>query len=527
MTALALALLATLPFAASAWLAGALVDRTASSPGLRERVHALGFAVPLLAAAIPVLAPLFPRPTASGAWTPLPRVPIIDQLPVAAIAAPETGLLASVRALALDHGSTLFVLAVAIGALARLASLALRHRGLMAALRTASPLGREDVTRALGARAEALGLRPPALAVSDRVSTPVLVGLHRPTILIPDVLAAQSTDRMILVCGHELAHALRRDNVRLLGEETLLALLWFNPAQTAVHRRLMLAREEARDGLALTGAGRETRRRYAETLVEVLRLGGGPGLKTAFIGTERKGTAMRLKAILKPRSDASPAHRLIAAAVALSLVGGAGAGSLAIAAQAGPETSTTSRIPEGPKQGGFTITSDHVQQLANGDLRWNGEPRITFDQPGEGPNAVHLLVNGLPAPAGFRPEDVDPKSLAWIEGRRPAPNSGQPMTLDFVYRDAAQRRAKYARSDAVDYQRYCASDDPGEYGFCSGMIFGSIASAGACLPAGLDIVDAPDRVLPVIAAAHPRAGESMKDFVRSAVRTAFPCPGKS
>lgn len=236
---------------------------------------------------------------------------------------------------------------------------------------------------------------------------------------------------------------------------------------------------------------------------------------------------MRLKAILKPRSDASPAHRLIAAAVALSLVGGAGAGSLAIAAQAGPETSTTSRIPEGPKQGGFTITSDHVQQLANGDLRWNGEPRITFDQPGEGPNAVHLLVNGLPAPAGFRPEDVDPKSLAWIEGRRPAPNSGQPMTLDFVYRDAAQRRAKYARSDAVDYQRYCASDDPGEYGFCSGMIFGSIASAGACLPAGLDIVDAPDRVLPVIAAAHPRAGESMKDFVRSAVRTAFPCPGKS
>lgn len=522
MTAVAIALLATLPFTAAAWLAGAAIDRLTPSPVVRERVHTLAFLLPLIAAPIPLLALLFPRAVLEAARLPSELLPSFEAVRAAA---PEVHPTISLWNALLDHGAALFLGLATLGALVGLARLVQRHRALAAAMKAAAALDREDVTQALRIRAEALDVPAPRLAVSDSVSTPVLVGLRRPAILIPTALAGLPAERLMLVCGHELAHVRHRDNARLLAEDILLALLWFNPLQATVHRRLLLAREEARDAFALTGAGPETRRHYAETLMEILRLGAGPGLAAAFIGTGREGTAMRLKAILKPRGPASRAHKLAAAAIALSLLAGAGAGSLAIAAQAGPEERTTARITGLPVGGGFKVVSDYIRfgHPAERRIRWIGAPKITFDRPGDYGGTV-FLVDGAPAPAGFRPEAVDPKTLAWIEGRKPLNGDEWPMTLDLVsVSPKTKLLAKYETADAVDYQRFCTSGDPQDTGFCAGVIFG-VSRRYGCLPEGFDRSLAPDRVIPVIAAAKPKPGDSMFDLARSAVAEAFPCP---
>lgn len=519
MTAVAVALLAALAFAAAGWGAGAVTERLTPSPRLRERVWSLAFALPLMAAIIPAVALFFPRPVFRTPPVLLAKLIESGSAPASVAQAPSDPLAQALNA-ALDHGPVALVGVVTAGAVLSLAGLALRHRALSAALKAARPLERGDLTQILATRAAALGVRVPVVALSDQVRTPVLVGQRRPSIVVPDSLAALPTDRLALICAHELAHLKHGDNLRLLAEDLVLALLWFSPVQRAVHQRLSAAREEARDALALAGAAPAERRRYAETLVEILRLGAGAGLKTAFIGTGRKGTALRLKAILKPGGEDSRGHRLAVGGLALLLLAGAGAGSLAVAAQVGPEQKTTSQITASSSSSGLTVTSDYLQTMPNRGLRWVGDPRIRFDKPG-GEASFRFLIDGLPAPVGFRPEAIDPKSLAWIEGR-----SGEtPMTLNFVRKgsEAAVRQAKYDRADAVDYQRFCASEDPGEYGFCAGMIFGAIGKA-ACLPDGMDIVATPDRVIPIIAAARPARGEPMKAFVIEAVKTAFPCP---
>ena len=522
MTAVAVALLAAVVFVVAGWLAGALADRLTPSPLLREQVWSLAFALPVLAAVIPAIAPLFPRPVASG-----PPVLVADLMKRGVASPPTTpatpDLFAATWEGALDHGPTLLVAVVMIGAAIRLAGLVLRHRALSAASRAAAPLDREDLAGIVAERAAALGVRTPAIALSDRVRTPVLVGLMRPSILVPRRLAELPRDQLALICAHELAHLKHGDNLRLLAEDLLLALLWFSPPQAAVHQRLVVAREEARDALALSGAAPAERRRYAETLVEILRMDAGPGLKTAFIGTGSKGTAARLKAILKPCGKASRRHRLAVGGLALLLLAGAGAGSLAIAAQTGPTPKTTSRISGGPLAGGFTVTSDFVERRPHDILRWHGDPKVTFDE-SKGAQAITFMVDGRPAPADFQPDTLAPETLAFIEGRGSNGALGEPMALNFVLKTSAiASRAKYERADAVDFQRYCASSNPRERNFCAGVLLGLTDRAGVCAPEGTLTDVVVNRTLPAIARANPRSGEPLLDFAVEALAAAWPC----
>jgi hypothetical protein len=225
-----------------------------------------------------------------------------------------------------------------------------------------------------------------------------------------------------------------------------------------------------------------------------------------------------------PHGPASHFHRLAAAGLALTLLAGAGAGSLAIAAQAGPEAKTTSRITGAPKTGGFKVVSDYLR-MPHGEysMRWIGEPKITFDRPGQY-GGLTFLVDGAPAPAGFRPEAVDPKSLAWIEGRKPLNGDDWPMTLDFVSVTPKTRLlARYEMPSAADFQEICASGDPQDAAFCAGTIRGALKT-NACTPEGLDPAEAQKRVMTVIAASRPRDGELKFGLVKAAVAEAFPCP---
>lgn len=121
-------------------------------------------------------------------------------------------------------------------------------------------------------RARALGLRrSPRLAVSAEVDSPQVVGLWRPTILLPldDTLGDDEREMALM---HELAHVRRGD--LFLGGIPALArtLFFFHPAAHMAVREYALCREAACDALAVD-RGRLAAGSYGRLL---LRLGVTP-----------------------------------------------------------------------------------------------------------------------------------------------------------------------------------------------------------------------------------------------------------
>ncbi|MFT3787825.1 MAG: M56 family metallopeptidase [Tepidisphaeraceae bacterium] len=93
--------------------------------------------------------------------------------------------------------------------------------------------------------------RGPRLVLSDVVSTPLLIGLVRPTIVLPPSSADWSTSTLRHVLTHELLHARHRDLWVDWFVRTIVCLHWFNPAAWLAARGFTLAREMRRDAQAL------------------------------------------------------------------------------------------------------------------------------------------------------------------------------------------------------------------------------------------------------------------------------------
>ncbi len=94
---------------------------------------------------------------------------------------------------------------------------------------------------------------------------PMLVGLRRPCILVPEALVA-TLDAAALadVLRHEIAHVRRGDLWSCTLERIALAMFWWNPLLRRIADRLDLARETACDARAAGGAASELG--YAESL---------------------------------------------------------------------------------------------------------------------------------------------------------------------------------------------------------------------------------------------------------------------
>lgn len=548
MTVLLVALLTSLPVAALCWLAGALVDRSADrfaiAAWMREGLWSGLLALPAAhVAAVIVVARLLPADLKT------PRLDFVPDAPVVA-GLPGPGVATAAPPLALSWPEIVLA-TVALGAIVGLTLLALRHIRLAKLTARAVPCDRPDLIATVGRRADALGVGLPALLTSPAITSPRLAGLLRPAILLPEGLARLPAEELALICGHELAHLKLRDNLRLAIEDVLLALFWFNPVMRAIRGRLAAAREEGRDDLALAGAAPEIRRRYAQTLVQTLRLGAGPEPHAAFIGAGRNIAAMRLNAILKPRPPMSPrvAMTAVAAALSLSLVVAAGSGALAmVAAPSAAEAplSSASTPPATPARAGITFVADEMIEQSNGPTLFKGAVEVRLDRatgdPAEDARlaGVTFLINGAPAPAGFDPATLPPDLIERVELTQGSTTSGRPTYQVNIVPGAGTKTPsprsrsrysvhnsppeRYRDADAVVYQGYCASDEPGPVGFCAGVLFGLSDTSGVCVPDGTDDNLLVEKALPVIAAGAPKAGEPVRGFAIRSLKAAFPCP---
>ncbi|HEY3416346.1 MAG TPA: M56 family metallopeptidase [Armatimonadota bacterium] len=161
---------------------------------------------------------------------------------------------------------------------------------------------------------------PPDLRMGD-LAGPILLGSRRPTILIPEALAASEQRAALrLVLAHELAHLRQRDLpwgwIGLLAQ----VLFFFHPLVWIGLREWQLAQETAGDARALqwaeAGAGE-----YGEMLVDAAARAAGrrqPALVAVGVSESFRTLRRRLSALAELR--VFPRTQLVATALALVLL---------------------------------------------------------------------------------------------------------------------------------------------------------------------------------------------------------------
>ena len=121
------------------------------------------------------------------------------------------------------------------------------------------------------ARAELGITRKIRLIVNERVRSPAIMGLFRPTLLLPaDVREKFDARELRLIFLHELAHLKRGDVFVQALIAALQILHWFNPVLWLAFRRMRIDREPATDALVLSHAGESEKEGYGLMLLKML-----------------------------------------------------------------------------------------------------------------------------------------------------------------------------------------------------------------------------------------------------------------
>ncbi|ANB16311.1 M56 family metallopeptidase [Dokdonella koreensis] len=175
-----------------------------------------------------------------------------------------------------------------------------------------------DAVAQLGHLSDALAIRhPPALRVSSEIRSPQLLGLWRPTVLLPAEAADWSAQDLRLALHHELAHLRRRDLAWGWIPALAECAFFFHPLARLAAREYALAREAACDAAVLAGA-HEHAQAYGRLLV---RLGTSPRPCAGLTGASPTFTALKRRLLmLQARTTSAPAA-MTALTVALVVLG--------------------------------------------------------------------------------------------------------------------------------------------------------------------------------------------------------------
>ena len=135
--------------------------------------------------------------------------------------------------------------------------------------RSQTPLIAELPDRRIAAVFEAIGesIANVPIRMSDAVMVPVVVGLLRPTIVLPAEVAQWPDGQLRLVLQHELAHVRRQDIFWNCFVSAVNSIIWFQPLAWIVQRRLRDDQEFACDDAVLLQGNEPSE--YAAMLVNV------------------------------------------------------------------------------------------------------------------------------------------------------------------------------------------------------------------------------------------------------------------
>lgn len=118
------------------------------------------------------------------------------------------------------------------------------------------------------------------------IKTPMVVGLLRPVVLLPQVTFSQ--DELPLILKHELVHIKRKDLWYKILMLLTLAIHWFNPVIHLAVRSVLNLCEISCDEEVLKGIGTKGRARYGESVIGTVR--NSSAYKTALSTNFYSGT---------------------------------------------------------------------------------------------------------------------------------------------------------------------------------------------------------------------------------------------
>ena len=235
--------------------------------------------------------------------------PVLVALPASAsVVLATNGVPVSDVPASTNWGAEQLLMLLAVGAVLRLAWVALGLARLTRIRRLAQPLAQPPVAFGGDAR----------WYVSDQVSGPVTFGWLRPTILLPAKVRELPASAQDAIASHELFHVHRRDWLFVMAEEMIRSVLWFHPAVWFLLSRIQLAREQAVDQ-AVVAATRD-RAGYLNALVSVAAQRLQADVAPAPLFLKKCQLAVRVQALLKETSMSASrlaAHVSVAASVAV------------------------------------------------------------------------------------------------------------------------------------------------------------------------------------------------------------------
>lgn len=250
-----------------------------------------------------------------------------------------------------------------VGAGFFLTRLAVCHQRI-ARMRRESDLPEVAVFETCGGLARELAIPSPEIRLHRELKSPLLVGLFRPAILLPDVKDLESLVASREVLVHELAHRIRGDCFWHLLSRLVTAILWFQPLLWMLARRIEESGEEVCDNYVIAQV--PNRQAYAHQLVQLadhLQYSSTEALAGTGVIAFRSALGQRVVRILDASRNLSiriGARAAISIIVGSTLATGA-VGLIGVALRAEPETGprmTVRRLLANATNAGENLTAD-------------------------------------------------------------------------------------------------------------------------------------------------------------------------
>lgn len=155
---------------------------------------------------------------------------------------------------------------------------------------------------------------------STLVSSPLLIGMMRPAVMLPERSIGDQELRYIFL--HELTHCKRLDLPAKWLVQTAVCLHWFNPLIYIIAKRMDRLCELACDEAVIRSMSAVEKQGYGETLLAwAASLPGKPATMWGAMSSEGQGLKERLLAIMKSAKRKNSA--LLAVLLLVSAAGGA------------------------------------------------------------------------------------------------------------------------------------------------------------------------------------------------------------
>ncbi|HEY3838729.1 MAG TPA: M56 family metallopeptidase [Bryobacteraceae bacterium] len=151
------------------------------------------------------------------------------------------------------------------------------------------------------------------------VQTPLLCGLFRPAILLPEGSRAWTREQRAMIFTHELTHHRQGDPWSILLAQTVRAAFWFHPAVWMLVSRLSREQELACDE-AVVAAGHPAHD-YAAFLLDSARdLKSSDLFACAMAGSGAQSLKARIAQLLEPAPRFALRRRIVLALASLAMI---------------------------------------------------------------------------------------------------------------------------------------------------------------------------------------------------------------